>query len=594
MKDFLKTFAAVVCALLALGVIKFFFVLVVMISMAASTDTTTVLKDHSVYCLQLDGALSERHDVDELDKMLGDLLGDKGTTYGLNDILANIKKAKDDEHIDGIYLKGGSLAMGPASAEQIRKALQDFKESGKFVVAYAEQYGQMNYYLASVADRIMLNPQGSVAWNGLSATVEFYTRLLEKIGVEMQVVKVGTFKSAVEPFMLTSMSEANRLQTSVFYNDVWNEMKEAVAASRQLTVAELDALADSFMGIKPQEEYVTSGLIDTLCFVQDVEDVLIALTGSDDYKLVSNDEMTNLPQADDWSDNLIAVVYAEGDIVDEGGDYSNEDLIVGDDYVELFGDLADNDDVKAVVLRINSGGGSAYASEQMHHAIELLKAKKPVVVTMGDYAASGGYYMSCNASYIYALPTTLTGSIGIFGLIPSFGKLANNIGIDFDNVSTNKHSSLEQNMVLKGMNAEERAMMQAEINRGYDLFTRRCAEGRGMSQDSIKQIGEGRIWTGNAALKLGLVDALGGMDDAIKKAAELAEIEDYQLEAYPQPTDFLSSLFDDVSNYSDRRVNAQLQNVLGTEAFRTYMYFSRYAGKSHSVHARMPYSIVVE
>lgn len=594
MTDFFKYILATVCGLVLFGIFAIISMIISLGSMVAlSEPSETVLQNHSVYRINLDGMVSERAEVDELAQLMAMMGNDETNTYGLDELLANIDRAAQDDHIDGIYLKGGSLGMGIATAEQIRAALLEFKESGKFIVAYADSYGQLNYYLASVADRIMLNPEGSVAWNGLSANISFYTRLLEKIGVEMQVVKVGTFKSAVEPFILTEMSDANRLQMQTYVDNIWSNLLVDVSLSRHLSTQVLDSLADEYMSIKPQEEYVKTQLVDTLCFLQDVEAVLTEYTGTSDYHLVSHSDMCNLPALKNKSKHTIAIVYAEGDIVDESTGYSNTAMIVGDDYVDLFNELAEDEDVEAVVLRVNSGGGSAYASEQMHHAMQLLKAQKPVVVTMGDYAASGGYYMSCGANYIYALPTTLTGSIGIFGLIPSYGALANKIGVDYDGVKTNRLSDLEVNAVTKGMNAEERALLQAEINRGYDLFTRRCAEGRGVSQDEIKKIAEGRVWTGDDALRLGLIDELGGMQDAIDKAAELAGLEDYKTVAYPESKDWLTSLLEEAANLDEDRVQAQLQQWLGADAYTTYRYFSQYGKRGCTLHARMPYTISI-
>ena len=509
-----------------------------------STPVAT-LEENTVYRIDLDGELVEQAPLDNpFAALMSDLPGyNKQDVVGLDNILSNIRLAKDNDKILGIYLRGGSLSMAPASAKAIRDALLDFKQSGKFVVAYSDSYGQMNYYVASAADKIFLNPIGTVDWNGLSSQTLYYKRLLDKVGVEIQILKVGTFKSAVEPYFRTSMSDADREQTLQYLNGIWDEMTQAVAASRHQTSEQLNAYADLYMGLQPQEKYVEYGFVDTLVYVQDMDSVLRAYTGTKDYNTMSTGKLATVKRASVKASDEIVVLYAEGGIYDDGSKG-----ITATDMVKTAKKIAKDDDVKAVVLRVNSPGGSADASEQIWHAMKTLQAKGlPVVVSMGDYAASGGYYISSEADYIYAEPTTLTGSIGIFGTIPNFNKLRDAVGLDIDGVCTNKHSDLEGNMMYKGMTPEEFAMMQNMVERGYDLFTSRCAEGRGMSQDDIKKIGEGRVWLGKDAVKLGLVDELGNIDDAISKAAELAGVSQYVLTYYPEQTDpmeELMSMFD--------------------------------------------------
>ena len=512
-----------------------------------STPTAT-LEANTIYRIDLDGVLVEQAPIDNpWAALLSDMPGySSQTTVGLDDLLSNIRLAKDNDKVLGIYLRGGSLQMGAASAKAIRDALLDFKESGKFMVAYADSYGQMNYYVASAADKIYLNATGSVAWDGLSAQKMYYTRLLEKIGVEMQILKVGTFKSAVEPYFRTSMSDADRAQTKQYINGIWSEMTEKVAASRHLTAAQLNAYADECMSLQPEEKYVDYGMVDTLVYVQDMDSVLRAYAGTKEYKTISTSRMATVKRASIKASDEIAVLYADGQITDDSGDG-----IVGTDMVKTIKKIAKDDNVKAVVLRVNSPGGSADASEQIWHAVKTLQAKGlPVVVSMGDYAASGGYYISCEADYIYAEPTTLTGSIGIFGTVPNLGKLRDKVGIDIDGVGTNRHSDMQVNMVYKGMNPEEYRLMQDMVERGYDLFTRRCAEGRGMTQDAIKAIGEGRVWLGKDAVEIGLVDEPGNINDAIGKAAELAALEQYAITYYPEvedPMETLLSMFDNTT-----------------------------------------------
>lgn len=494
------------------------------------------LGDKTVYRLDMKGMVVEQsQEANPFAALTGAMPYGRNNveSVGLDDILSNIKLAKEDERVKGIYLKGGNLSVAPASAKAIRDALVDFKESGKWIIAYSESYGQTNYYIASVADKIYMDQVGNLSWHGLAGVKGYYKRILDKLGVEMQVLKVGTFKSAVEPYFRTSMSDADRKQTEVYLFGIWNNMLAAVSESRNIPVAKLNEYADEYMDIQPQEKYVAYGLVDSLVYCQEMDSVLKRLIGDEDYKVLSTSNMASVERKKNKASDKIAVVYAAGEITDNSGDG-----IVGTKMIKTLAKVQKNEDVKAVVFRVNSPGGSADASEQINHAVKLIQEKGiPVVVSMGDYAASGGYYISAEADYIYAEPTTLTGSIGIFGLIPNVNGLREKIGYDIDGVSTNKHSDLEVNMIYKGMNPGERALMQNMIERGYDLFTRRCAEGRKMSQDSIKAIGEGRVWLGQDALKLGLVDELGNIDNAIAKAAELAEIEEYALVYYPKPVD---------------------------------------------------------
>ena len=505
----------------------------------------TILEENTVYRIDMEGELVDQAaEENPFDILASELTGKTTTTkVGLNDLLNNIALAKESDKILGIYLKGGSLATAPASAKTLRDALLDFKQSGKFIVAYADSYSQTNYYIASVADKICLNAVGSVAWDGLSAEKMYYKRVMEKIGVEMQILKVGTFKSAVEPYFRTSMSAEDRKQTEQYLTGIWSEMKTAVAANRQMTAEHLNQYADLCMSLQPQHKYVDYGFVDTLLYTQDMDTILRVYAGTKEYKTLSNSKMTNVERAENTATDKVAVLYAEGAIVDDGA----EGIVEGKMLKEIK-KIHKDDEVKAVVFRVNSPGGSADASEQIWHAIKTLQEKGlPVVVSMGDYAASGGYYISCNADYIYAEPTTLTGSIGIFGTVPNLGKLMNKVGLDIDGVSTNKHANLTSNAIYKGMNKEEMALMQSMVERGYDLFTKRCADGRGMTQDAIKKIGEGRVWLGKDAVEIGLVDSLGNINDAIAKAAELAGLGEYAIVDYPKkkdPFEELIKMFD--------------------------------------------------
>ena len=515
------------------------------------SSSSVTLKDQTVYRLQLKGTLIEQAKEDDPFSSLFSSIPYSSyanqETVGLDDILSNIRLAKNDDRILGIWHDGAELSMGPASAKEIRDALLDFKTSGKWVIASAKNYGLTNYYVASVADRICIDPTGAVSWNGLTAQKMYYTRLMEKIGVEMQILKVGTFKSAVEPFFRTSMSDADREQTKQYMDGIWSEYKTSVGASRKLSVEQLDALADRHMGLQAAEEQVKAGLADTVIYYQDMDSLLRVYTGTKDYNTLTTAKLAQVKRPESKAKDNVAVLYLEGDITEDDGDG-----IVSKEVIKTLKKIRKDDNVKALVLRVNSPGGSADASEQIWHAIQNIKADSiSVVVSMGDLAASGGYYISCGADYIYAEPTTLTGSIGIFGTIPNASKLRNKVGLDIDGISTNKHSDLEANMIYKGMNPEERKLMQDMIERGYDLFTSRCAEGRHVSQDYIKSVGEGRVWLGAKGKEIGLVDEIGNIDNAIDKAVELAGLESYQLVYYPEKTDPIEELLKSLDNTTE-------------------------------------------
>ena len=514
---------------------------------AFATSKVVTLENNTIYRLKMDGVLVEQgQEEDPFSSFYGELSGMGGTTstVGLDQILSNIRLAKNDDRILGIWLDGADMSMGSASAKAIRDALLDFKQSGKWIIASAKQYGQTNYYVASVADRICLDPTGSVSWNGLAAQKMYYTRLFEKIGVEMQIIKVGTFKSAVEPYFRTSMSSEDRMQTMQYVNGIWDEYKAQVSEARNIPVDQLNALADQYMGLQSAQAQLQAGLVDTVVYTQDMDSLLRIYAGTKDYKTLTTTKLAQVKRTESLATDEIAVLYLDGAITDETGDG-----IVGKEVVKTIKKIRKNDNVKALVLRVNSPGGSADASEQIWHAIENVKADSiPVVVSMGDYAASGGYYISCGADYIYAEPTTITGSIGIFGTIPSIAKLREKIGLDIDGITTNKHSGLESNIPYKTMTPEETQLMQNMVERGYELFTTRCADGRGVSQEYIKSVGEGRVWLGTKAKELQLVDEIGNIDDAIAKAVELAALESYKLTYYPEVKDPIEELLKKLDN----------------------------------------------
>ena len=525
MKDFLKFTLATVTGIVISSVVLFFISILVVFSMVSSSESETQVRKNSIMMLDLNGTLAERSQENPLDL----IMKDDYKTYGLDDILSSIKKAKENEDIKGIYIQATSLGAGFASLEEIRNALKDFKESGKFVVAYGDAYTQGLYYLSSVADKVLLNPQGMLEWRGLAATPMFFKDLLEKVGVEMQVFKVGTYKSAVEPFISTEMSAANREQINVYLSSIWGQITSAVAESRNLSVEALNKEADRMLMFYPAEESVKNGLVDTLIYKNDVRDYLKNLAGidkDDNMPILGIQDMINVKKnvPRDKSGNVIAVYYAYGEI-DGGSSASTDEGINSEKVIKDLRKLKDNENVKAVVLRVNSPGGSAYGSEQIWYAVNQLKKEKPVIVSMGDYAASGGYYISCNADTIVAEPTTLTGSIGIFGMMPNAKGLTEKLGVSFDVVKTNPYADFGN--LTRPMNDGEKGLMQMYVNNGYELFLTRCSDGRGISMEELDKIAQGRVWTGSTAKELGLVDELGGLDKALEIAIAKAGVDAY-------------------------------------------------------------------
>lgn len=587
MKDFLKYMLAAIVGVCIVGVV---FTIIGIMSVAgmvaSSSGSETKVNDNSVFILNLSGSVEERSQPNPLSQLMGDDFG----TYGLDDILSSIKKAKDNEKIKGICLNAGAFSCSPASLEEIRNALVDFKESGKFIVAYGGNYLQNTYYLASVADKVAINPQGSLGWHGLATQTYFLKDLYDKIGIEMQVFRVGTYKSAVEPYIATQMSDANREQTQAFVNSIWGQMVADVAESRNIPADSLNALADRNMDLQPTETYIATGLADTLMYQDEMLAYLKQLTDTEEDDALNKlylDDMVNVQRnvPKDKSGNILAVYYAAGTI--GSSELPTDEGIDPGKVTKDLRKLREDESVKAVVLRVNSPGGSAFGSEEIWREVTLLKEKKPVIVSMGDYAASGGYYISCAADWIVAQPTTLTGSIGIYGAIPNAGKLLNDkLGIHFDGVKTNKLADLGD--ITRPFNEEEKALMQNMVNKGYELFTQRCADGRKMPIDEIKKIAEGRVWTGEMAKDLKLVDELGGIDRAIAVAAERAEIEDYTVMSYPKQEDFISSL---MSSGTDRYLSARMKDELGVfyEPFRHMQNLKN----SDPVQARLPFMITI-
>ena len=586
MKEFLRSTLATITGVLICGFIFIILGVTMLAGIVASSESETLVMPNSVFTLELKGTVQERYQPSPVDQFFEDQI----STYGLEDILSSIQKAKENEQIKGIYLHTGALACSTASLQAIHRALADFKQSGKFLIAYADMYTQGGYYLASVADKVIVNPVGSLSWHGLASETMFLKDFLAKIGVKMQIFRVGTYKSAVEPMTNTEMSPANREQTQAFLESTWKSIVDDVAASRNISVDSLNLLADKNMDLRPAEDYVHCGLADTLMYKDEVLSYLKSLAGltvEDDLHTLSLDEMTRVKSATPKSKtrDVVAVYYAYGEI-DNGSSY--DEGINSEKMTKDLRDLRKDKNVKAVVLRVNSPGGSAYGSEQIWREVNLLKAEKPVVVSMGDYAASGGYYISCAANKIVAEPTTLTGSIGIFGMMPDASELlTNKLGLHFDGVKT--HKMADMGSMSRPFNAEESALMQQMVNQGYALFTKRCAEGRNIPLEELCKIAEGRVWTGSMAKELKRVDELGGLDTAIQLAAELGKVKDYKLKSYPAKQDFLTEL---LNTRTDRYIHGQLQETFG-EYYQGFEWL-RHVKQSDRLQARLPFNMRIQ
>lgn len=589
MKDFLKFTLATVTGIIVSGLVLFFVSILVFFSIVSSSESETQVSKNSIMMLNLNGTLAERSQENPFDF----IMGDEYSTYGLDDILASIKKAKENEDIKGIYIQATSLAAGYASLEEIRDALKDFKESGKFIVAYADAYTQGLYYLSSVADKVMLNPQGMVEWRGIASTPMFFKDLLTKVGVEMQVFKVGTYKSAVEPFISTEMSPANREQVNVYISSIWGQITSDVAASRKISVDSLNAAANRMLMFHAATESVKCGLADTLIYKNDVRNYLKAKVGIDEddrLPILGLKDMVNVKKnvPKDKSGNIIAVYYASGEIDSPGASSTDQEGIDSKKVIKDLRKLQEDEDVKAVVLRVNSPGGSAFGSEQIWYAVSQLKKEKPVIVSMGDLAASGGYYIACNADTIVAEPTTLTGSIGIFGMFPNAKGLTEKIGVNFDVVKTNQYADF--GMLTRPMSEGEKGLVQMYVNQGYDIFLTRCADGRGISKEELDKIAQGRVWTGSSAKELGLVDVLGGLDKALEIAIAKAGKDGYTVMNYPAKKSFYESLMNtNPGNYVKARM---LKGTIG-EIYQQFGALENF-DKCDRIQARVPFELNIQ
>lgn len=565
-----------------LMIIASIFVLIGIVT-SLGTSSSYTPKANTVFKIKLDGTLSDN--VSENPFAL--LMGEEGQSLSMKDLQTAIRTAKDNDNIRGIYLESGTLASGSANLKALRETLTDFKESGKFVIAYADNYTQGNYYLCSIADKVFLNPQGIVGVMGLASQTLFYTGLLDKIGVQMQIFKVGTYKGAVEPFMLDKLSDANREQIESYITSIWNITTQGIADARKISVADINRFANEGWAFAGAEKAVEAGLVDELKYKPEAEKYIKELAGQTGENLVTADinKIKNIPALTKEKPNQIAILYAEGEIMPEApsSPYDMEQRITEKVAAELI-KLKDNDKVKAVVFRVNSPGGSAFVSEQIWRQVVELKKVKPVVVSMGNVAASGGYYISCAANKIVAEPNTLTGSIGIFGIFPNATGLFNKLAVTSDIVKTNTFADLGD--LTRPMTAEEKTIIQSYIEKGYDTFITRCAEGRGMSKEAINAIGQGRVWTGQQAKERGLVDELGGIETALETAAQLANLTDYSITQVTGSKDFLQELIE--KQLGEVKLS-MVKSVLGEE----YEYFKvMQTIRTHGgIQARLPYDL---
>lgn len=588
MKDFFKNVFATMLGLFLFGIVMSFMGLMCLIGIIASSSSTTKIEDNSVLVLKLDGSMTEQ----EEENMMNSLQGISSLSF--EGTMKAIKKAKDDDKVAGIYLEAGQFGADLAQAEEIEKALLDFRKSGKWIIAYGENYSTLGYYLASTANKIYLNKEGMIEWSGIGGEKVYYKNLLAKVGIKFVTTKVGKYKSAVEQLTADNISDADREQTQRYLDGWWNTILATVAKNRSLNKDSLNAYADRVITLEAPENMQKYKLVDGLIYNDQIADIVrkqLGIDKDDDINKLTVDDIN----ADDTpvTGEHIAVYYAYGDIVDKASPQSffqDDRQIVGNDMCKDLEDLAKDDDVKAVVIRVNSGGGSAYASEQIWHQISELKKVKPVVVSMSGAAASGGYYLSSNANWIVADPTTITGSIGIFGLFLDRSELyTKKLGINYAEVKTNRNSVFGASG--HPFTPEQLSLLQNNVNRGYMLFKKRVAEGRKMTMEQVENIAQGRVWLGQDAIKLKLVDQLGGLDDAIVKAAKLAKMNDYETASYPSPLSTWEQLLGSYVG-GDDLLNGKMQAYLG-EFYEPFKIIND-AKHMDKVQARMPYIIKIK
>ena len=589
MKDFLKYMSATVVGIIVFSVLVTALSIMCLVGMVASESSSKNVSDNSVLVINLNGTMTERSDED----IMSFINSTEIKCLGLDDVISAIEKAKANDNIKGIYIEAGMFSADSyASLQAVRRKLLEFKKSGKWIVAYGDIYTQSTYYLSSVANKVLLNPSGQIDWRGMAAQPMFFKDVMEKFGVKMQLSKVGTYKSAPEMFTADKMSEPNREQITVYINGLWQNICQGVSESRGISIDKLNAYADGLFTFSDPKDYVSAKFVDKLTYTDGIKKEINALLkneADEDINTITLADMATV-KAPKKKGEEIAVYYAYGDIVDEAGSaISQGHNIVGKDVCKDLQDLMNDDDVKAVVLRVNSGGGSAYASEQIWHYVEMLKQKKPVVVSMGGMAASGGYYISSGANWIVAEPTTLTGSIGIFGMFPDFsGLLTQKLGVKFDEVKTNKFSAF--GTMARPFNEEEMNYLNKYIERGYALFRSRVAQGRKMKVEEVETIAQGRVWLGQDAFKNKLVDELGGLDKAVAKAAQLAKLKEYHTAAYPSK----SSLFEQFANKlnGDSYIDNHMRMTLG-EYYEPFMMIKT-INKQNAIQAKVPFVLNIK
>ena len=569
MRQFFKYTLATICGIVILFLVAGLFLMISVAGAVASASSTTKVEKNSVLVLKMDGMVDERAEEENpIDGLLGKADMDM---MGLDDIVKAIRKARDNDDIKGIYLEGGSTSYdSPATAQQVRDAIEDFKKGGKWVIAYANEYLQGAYYVSTAADSLFLNKTGMIDLKGMGGQGYYLTGLYEKVGVRYQCTRVGKYKSAVESVTRKDMSESDREQRMALVQAVWKHWTDGIAKSRGITPEQINQMADdSIMVFAKVEDYKAAKLIDGYFYPEEIKKVIrrkLGIAEDDDINQVTLKEMLSVKDDKKEKGDKIAVYYAFGEILDaKTSAFSTEHAIIGSTVVKDLDLLAKDDDVKAVVLRVNSPGGSAVASEQIWHALKQLKEKKPIVVSMGGYAASGGYMISAPANYIIAEPTTVTGSIGIFGLIPNFSELVTDkLGVTWDGVATNKNTNYETNLIFGKENTEEIHHLQNYVDRGYETFLSIVADGRGMTRDEVHEIAQGRVWVATDALPIKLVDQLGSLDDAVMKAAELAGISgDYYTSSYPEKKSWIDNILETATEDKGTYLDGQLRQTLG-------------------------------
>ena len=594
MKDFFKNVAATIVGLFAFGLIMTILGFICIIGMIASSNSKPTLKDNAVMVLKLQGQIEDRSE----DNWLGELTGEQFNNLGMNKILSSIRKAKDEDKVKGIYLETGILESDYATLQEIRNALADFKKSGKWIIAYGDALSQGGYYLASVANKVYVNPEGNVDWHGIASQPQYIKDVAAKFGVHFTVVKVGKYKSYTETYTEDKMSDANREQVSRYIGGLWQQMLADVSKSRNISKDSLNRYADGLMVFDDTQLLKSRKMVDGFCYYDEIRDVVKKQLGLKTDEAINQVDYNDVDMAIDDSNLMgeeIAVYYCQGSIVrmETPSIYGSEQQIVSTKVIKDLQELADNGQVKAVVLRINSGGGDAYASEQIWRAVKELNKKKPVVVSMGGMAASGAYYMSMGAQYIMAQPTTLTGSIGIFGALPDFSDLmTKKLGFKYDEVKTNRNSAYTSAGMSRPWSAEEIATMQNYVNRGYSLFRKRVAEGRKMSTEQVEKIAQGRVWLGTDAKNIKLIDGFGGLSDAIDKAAELAHLSSYQAEEYPAMAGWMEQLLDMAGGNKGTYLDEQLRLALG-DLYQPFIMI-RNMKEKEPIQAALPYVLNIQ